>query len=194
MSFCTSSFRNRFGKFAFVHRSRRLLDVLASTLDLLLHLSRFWLLAIRCLIHFLAQFINIAQHFALFVAKAFEFTFDFFPLFIARRGTKFGFQLLESFIDHQLTARQLFKAVQYLNLFTLLLSLLFLLLLSLLFGFVTIAFVVQFQLLQLLLRRTAATTSTATLLLLLHLELSGAHFQKRLYDGFFDPHRLGQAS
>ena len=127
------------------------------------------------------------------VTQAFEFTFDFFTLLVGRCSTQFGFKLLQAFIHHLLAASQLFQTVQHLNLFTLLLRLL-LLLLCLLFGFVAIAFVVQFQLLQLLLRRTAtsaATTSALLLLLLLaHLKLGRSHFQQRLHDGLFDQHRI----
>ncbi len=153
----------------------------------MLHLSRFRFLRIRSLIHSFAQFIDVAQHLTLFITQAFEFSFNFFTLFVGRCGTQFGLKLLQSFIHHLLSASQLFQTVQDLNLFTLLCSLL-LLLLSLLCGFVAISLVVQFQLLQLLLRRAvpAATSASALLLLLANLKLGGSHFEQCLHDGLFN--------
>ena len=139
--------------------------------------------------HAFVEFIDIAEHFALFVAESFEFSFEFFALLIVCGGAEFGFELFESFVDGLLALREFFESVEDLELFALLRGS-FLLFLSLSFGFVAVAVVIKFELLELLLRGAVTTAPSPTLLLLLLLLLSnlifrGAHFKEGLEGTLF---------
>jgi hypothetical protein len=137
-------------------------------------------------LHAFVEFVDIAEHFALFVAKSFEFSFEFFAFLISACGAEFGFELFESFVDHLLSACEFFEAIEYLELFALL-TVGFLLLLCLAFGFVAIAIVIQFELLELLLGGAVTAPAAATLLLLLltDLKFGGAHFEECLEGALF---------
>jgi hypothetical protein len=123
-------------------------------LELLLIFAIAWFLVLLRvgLLHAFVEFIDVAEHFALFVAESFEFSFQFFTFLIGASGSKFGFELLESFVDSLLASGEFLEAIEHLKLFALRVVC-FLLLLSLSFGFVTIAIIVKLQLLELLLRR-----------------------------------------
>ena len=159
----------------------------------MLHLLTLRFLSPRRLLHLFIQLIHITQHLPLLIAKSFQLSLNLFPLLIRSGRTKLRLQLLQPFVDHLLTSRKLFQTIQNLQLLTLLLIAL-LLLLSLSFGFVAIACIVQFQLLQLLLRGTVATTAAASLLLLLllltHLGFSRSHPQQRLNHLLLQRHRI----
>ncbi len=113
----------------------------------------------RLLIHRLTKFVDVPQHFALFLPQTLQFPFDLVFFLLRLSCAKFRFQLFQSFVEHLLTTRQLLQSIQNLQLLSLFVVL-FLLLLSLTFGFIAIAFVVKFQLTELLLRRTVLLSLT----------------------------------
>lgn len=196
LSFGACAFGDGFRESSFVHGLRGPLDVAAGFLHLLLNLLlflavlRFLVLCIAglllLLLHAFIEFVDVAEHFALFVAESFEFAFEFFAFLIGACCAEFGFELFEAFVDHLLSAREFLESVEDLELFALL-AVSFLLLLSLAFGFVAIAIVIQFELLELLLGGavSAATAALLLLLLLAHLKFGGAHFQQRLQGSLF---------
>lgn len=194
LSFSAGAFGDGFGKPAFIHGAGGLLDVCASFLHLLLDLllilgvSRFAVLWGFGLLHAIVEFVDVAEHIALFIPESFEFAFEFFAFLIGAGGAQFGFELFESFIDHLLAAGEFSQSIEDLELLALL-AVGFLLLLGLAFGFVAIAVVVQLQLLELLLRGAVSATSSTSLLLLLllllDLEFGGAHFEECLQGALF---------
>ena len=100
--------------------------------------------------HAFVEFVDVAEHIALFVAQPFEFSFEFFALLIGSGGAEFGFELFETFVDGLLASSEFFEAIEDLELFALL-GAGFLLFLGLSFGFVAVAVIIEFELLELLL-------------------------------------------
>ena len=192
LTFSPSSLGNRFRKVTLIHRLSCLLHAFSRLFDLIASFLILLLLFGRLLIHCFTQFIDVSQHFALLVTQAFQFAFDLVLFFLSFRGAKFGFQLLQTFVQHLLSSSQFFQTIQNLQLLTLR-RILFLLLLSLTFGFVAIAFVVQFKLVELLLRSTALPLALSLLRLrLLHFVFFCTHSHQPGKRGLFGRQSIGQ--
>ena len=199
LTFGPGTFGNRLSQPAFVHGTGRPLHIAACFLHLLLHLLLRLFLCFRRLLHAFRKFISVTQHLPLFITQPFELTFNFFALSFRLCRSELTFELFQAFVHHLLSLSQFFQPIEHLQLLSLLLSLLLIVLLLswLLLRLVAVAFVIQFQLLQLLLRRGILLAlllllSLLLLLLLSDLKFSGAHAQQCLSDFLFQRECLRQ--
>ena len=133
---------------------RRLPRPRPGIVELLLLLGH--LLLIFRLLHPLFDFVEVLEQFALFVAKLLQLSLQLLAFPISLRLAECVFQLADFLVHVALAAGEVAKPVEHLQLLAVLLLLLSrLLLLSLVLFFVAVLFVVEFQLLHLLLRPTA---------------------------------------
>ena len=142
-------------------------------------------------VHSLAKFIDIGQHFLLFVPQAFEFPADCLAVLLGFGFLKRRLQFLEPLIDVKLTAGEFLQPVEHLKFLALFRSLL---LAGLALSLVAILRLLQFELIQLRLKLPAASASSSTTASAAARDLvfPGLKFEQRLISGLFRRERVGE--
>jgi hypothetical protein len=148
---------------AFFQRFGRFADVVARLFELPVGLGHARL--VFRLLHAVAKLVDVAKYFLLLVAQPLELALQLLLLFLGPGFFQCGLQLFQTLVQVLLALGQLLEPVEHLVVFAPLLLLL-LLEIGLPARFVAVFSVVEFELLELLLRGAASTTAASALWLL----------------------------